>query len=60
MTLKQDPRCYTDVCVQGKWFHYDHCTTNAYMLNGGSACYVELDKIPDNEDELIELLNDQF
>lgn len=31
MELKQDPRCYTDVCVGGKWFHYDHCGTKAYM-----------------------------
>ncbi|NTJ36892.1 hypothetical protein HQK29_01545 [Vibrio vulnificus] len=32
MELKQDPRCYTDVCIEGKWYHYDHCGTTAYML----------------------------
>ncbi|WP_306302213.1 hypothetical protein [Shewanella marina] len=40
MELKQDPRCYSDVCVNGKWFHYDHCTTNAYMLKGGASRYL--------------------
>jgi len=32
MELKKDPRCYTDVCIDGKWYHYDHCSTHVYML----------------------------
>lgn len=58
MELKNDPRCYTDLCIDGKWFHYDHCTTRAYMLKGGSSPEVELAKIPTTESELVELLND--
>ncbi|MCC4856878.1 hypothetical protein AB4179_12505 [Vibrio lentus] len=56
MTLKQDPRCYTDVCVDGKWFHYDHCGTQAYMLKGGSSAVIELAKEPVTEGELVEML----
>ncbi|MDA0117755.1 hypothetical protein [Vibrio sp. T11.5] len=56
MELKKDPRCYTDVCVDGKWFHHDHCTSKAYMLKGGADVSVEFNKIPETEDELIELL----
>ncbi len=56
MNLKQDPRCYTDVCVNGKWFHYDHCTTKAYMLNGGASSDVNLTKVPMTESELVTLL----
>ena len=41
MELKKDPRCYTDVCVGGKWFHHDHCTSKAYMLKGGADVSVE-------------------
>ena len=37
MELKRDPRCYTDVCIDGKWYHYDHCSTHVYMLMGGAA-----------------------
>ncbi|ELA8098911.1 hypothetical protein HJ201_24445 [Vibrio parahaemolyticus] len=59
MELKKDPRCYTDVCIDGKWFHYDHCTTTAYMLKGGAPYYVELNKVPQSENELIELLTTQ-
>lgn len=58
MELKNDPRCYTDVCIDGKWYHYDHCTTKAYMLKGGAAPTVELAKIPTTESELLDLLND--
>lgn len=57
MKLKDDPRCYTDVCVNGKWFHYDHCTQNAYMLMGGNSPSIELAKIPETEIELIEMLS---
>ncbi|MCZ8488463.1 hypothetical protein O9992_17995 [Vibrio lentus] len=56
MTLKQDPRCYTDVCVDGRWFHYDHCRTQAYMLKGGSSAVFELSKEPATEGELVEML----
>jgi hypothetical protein len=56
MKLKLDPRCYTDVCVNGKWFHYDHCTRNAYMLKGGANVCIELASIPVTESELIEQL----
>jgi len=58
MELKQDPRCYTDVCVNGKWFHYDHCGTTAYMLKGGASAQVELSKEPSTENELVSLLSD--
>ncbi|MGF1749106.1 MULTISPECIES: hypothetical protein [Vibrio] len=60
MELKQDPRCYTDVCINGKWFHHDHCTTRAYMLKGGSSACIELAKMPKTENELVDLLNDLF
>lgn len=56
MELKQDPRCYTDVCVYGKWFHYDHCGTQAYMLKGGASAVIELTKEPTTEGELVEML----
>lgn len=56
MELKKDPRCYTDVCVDGLWFHYDHCGTKAYILRGGASPEVELAKEPETEGELIELL----
>lgn len=56
MELKQDPRCYTDVCVNGLWYHYDHCGTKAYILRGGAAPEVELEREPRTEDELISLL----
>lgn len=56
MDLKQDPRCYTDVCVEGRWYHYDHCGTKAYMLWGGAAPQVDLGREPKTEEELVELL----
>ncbi|MBR9727033.1 hypothetical protein ACFOD0_00410 [Shewanella intestini] len=60
MELKQCPKCYTDICVNGKWFHHDHLTTNAYMLNGSEPINVELAKVPTTENELINMLNSQF
>ncbi|UPQ89812.1 hypothetical protein [Vibrio sinaloensis] len=60
MELKQDSRCYTDVCVHGKWFHHDHGTTQAYMLKGGASDSIELAKMPLTENELIELINAHF
>ncbi|WP_447749325.1 hypothetical protein [Aeromonas veronii] len=64
MELKRDPRCYTDVCIDGKWYHYDHCSTNVYMLMGGAApslqlAYepsLQLAYEPSSEEELIEML----
>ncbi|MEC6813518.1 hypothetical protein [Photobacterium toruni] len=56
MKLKQDPKCYTDICLNGKWFHHDHGTTTAYMLKGGDSPQFELHKIPETENELIDLL----
>lgn len=43
-------------CVSGKWFHYDHCGTQAYMLKGGSSAVIELSKEPTTEGELVEML----
>ncbi|UJF17489.1 hypothetical protein L0B53_01595 [Vibrio sp. SS-MA-C1-2] len=60
MELKQDPKCYTDVCVNGKWFHYDHCGTTAYMLKGGDSNTIHLRREPFTEDELITLLEETF
>ncbi|PSW21882.1 hypothetical protein C9I98_01035 [Photobacterium sanctipauli] len=56
MDLKQDPRCYTDVCINGKWYHYDHCGTTVYQLKGGASPYYELNKEPKTEAELIAML----
>lgn len=56
MELIQDPRCYTDICIDGKWFHHDHCTDTAYMLWGGTSPHIQLDKTPKTESELIDLL----
>ena len=58
MELIKDPRCYTDVCVDGLWYHYDHCGTKAYILRGGAAPQVELAREPQTEDELIALIKD--
>lgn len=60
MELKKDPRCYTDVCINGKWFHHDHCTTSVYMLKGGASQEIELARTPDTEVELVELINARF
>lgn len=60
MELKKDRRCYTDVCINGKWFHYDHCTTTAYMLKGGAECLLELVRPPETESELVQLIKEQF
>lgn len=54
--LKQDPRCYTDVCVNGRWFHYDHCGTKAYMLKGGASPEIDLGREPTSENDLIDML----
>ena len=56
MDLKPDPKCYTDVCIEGKWYHYDHCGKTAYMLKGGEPNTIHLSKEPTTEKELISLL----
>ena len=56
MRLHRDPRCYTDVCINGIWFHYDHCGTTAYQLRGGASPQVALAKEPQTEEELLEML----
>ncbi|GAA5213358.1 hypothetical protein ACFSJ3_03805 [Corallincola platygyrae] len=56
MTLKQDPRCYTNVCVGGLWYHYDHCSTRAYVLRGGATPEVTLEREPRTEEELVNML----
>ncbi|MFV0576746.1 MAG: hypothetical protein ACK5NC_15200 [Vibrio sp.] len=57
MKLKPCEKCYTDVCIDGKWYHHDHLTDKAYMLKGGMDHVVELARTPTTEDELLELLN---
>lgn len=52
-TLLKHPKCYTDVCIDGKWFHYDHCGTHVYMLKGGAQAQFELSVEPSTEIELI-------
>lgn len=54
MTLLRNPKCYTDVCINGKWYHYDHCGTTVYMLKGGASAEFALDSEPLTEDELID------
>lgn len=56
MELLKDPRCYTDVCLNGKWFHHDHCTPTVYMLKGGNPVYFNLPKIPETESELEDMV----
>ena len=35
MELIRNPKCYTDVCIDGTWYHYDHCGSTVYSLAGG-------------------------
>ncbi|WP_299791886.1 hypothetical protein [uncultured Shewanella sp.] len=46
------PNCYTDLCINGKWFHYDHGESSVFMLNGGNPLTFELESLPTTEDEL--------
>ncbi|MCG9711208.1 hypothetical protein L1D32_06100 [Shewanella insulae] len=46
------PNCYTDICVNGKWFHYDHGDHSVFMLNGGDPLTFELSELPTTEAEL--------
>ena len=50
MKLLMEPKCYTDICLHGKWFHYDHGGTRAYML--GSREIFELGMMPTTDEEL--------
>lgn len=58
MELIKDPRCYTDMCLDGKWFHHDHCTPTVYMLRGGDPVQLNLSRVPETENELEALLTD--
>ncbi|MCE2570245.1 hypothetical protein [Motilimonas eburnea] len=46
------PNCYTDMCVNGKWFHYDHGESEVYMLNAGSPITFKINAVPNTEEEL--------
>ena len=46
------PDCYTDLCINGKWFHYDHGDMAVFMLNGSSPLSFALDTMPTTEGEL--------
>ena len=50
MKLHMEDKCYTDICLHGKWFHHDHGGTNAYML--GSREIFEFGKMPTTDEEL--------
>lgn len=60
MELKPCEKCYTDVCLDGKWYHHDHLTDKAYMLKGGGSQSFNLAKVPSTEDELVELLTESI
>ncbi|WP_105054946.1 hypothetical protein [Aliivibrio sifiae] len=46
MTLLRNPKCYTDVCIDGRWYHYDHCGITIYMLRGGASTEFTLGSEP--------------
>ena len=54
MKLHMEDKCYSDVCIHGKWFHHDHGGTTAYML--GSRLIFELGVMPTTEEQLEALL----
>ena len=39
MKLLMQAKCYTDMCLHGKWFHHDHGETSAYT-HVTSRCFV--------------------
>lgn len=51
------PNCYTDLCIGGKWFHYEHGEESVFMLNGSSPVTFKLAKLPKTEIELEMHLN---
>lgn len=61
--MELQANCYTDLCVNGKWFHYDHGERSVFMLNGGCPLTFELDSLPTTEAELeahLNIISDQF
>jgi hypothetical protein len=56
MELLRNPRCYTDVCIDGTWYHYDHCGSKVYSLCGGAGPELDLAREPETEGELISLI----
>ena len=50
--MKLLPNCYTDLCINGKWFHYDHGESSVFMLNGGDPLTFKLASLPKTEGEL--------
>jgi len=56
MELIRNPKCYTDVCINGIWYHYDHCGSTVYSLAGGGAPGMDLSSEPATESELIDLI----
>ena len=50
MKLHMEPKCYTDICLHGKWFHHDHGGSSAYML--GSREIFDLGMMPTTDEEL--------
>lgn len=56
MELLRNPKCYTDVCIDGTWYHYDHCGSTVYSLSGGAGPELDLAREPATENELIDLI----
>jgi hypothetical protein len=57
MAMNMVNKCNVDmICIDGKWYHYDHGSTNVYMLMGGAAPSLQLAYEPSSEEELIEML----
>lgn len=54
MQLHMEEKCYTDICIEGKWFHHDHGQTTAYML--GYKEVFELGFMPTTEQALTDSL----
>ena len=54
MKLHMEDKCYSDICLHGKWFHHDHGGTTAYML--GSNLIFELGVMPTTEEQLEALI----
>ncbi|MGL5090259.1 MAG: hypothetical protein ACRC8B_04865 [Aeromonas sobria] len=44
------------ICIDGKWYHYDHGSTNVYMLMGGAAPSLQLAYEPSSKEELNKML----
>ncbi|WP_144212482.1 hypothetical protein [Shewanella donghaensis] len=46
------PNCYTELCINGRWFHYNHDKKSVFMLNGSNPLSFELEIAPTTEEEL--------